>query len=151
MPDDPNNGALVPLSPELKETPTYPLHHSLKPPISPRLSICWSRGNSLRVSIFRLPSSSSEPESGGEVVEVKLSGRDGDISDSEWRRIAYGSVSPFAMLQSRRNSVSGFDKMNPSPYHVEWYIIFSKLRIFLINHSNEVYSPSRVAVTRFLL
>ncbi|KAF3976104.1 hypothetical protein CMV_000673 [Castanea mollissima] len=39
----------------------------------------------------------------GKVVEVKLSDGDGDIGDAQFRNIAYGSVSLFALLQSRRN------------------------------------------------
>ncbi|KAF8033969.1 hypothetical protein BT93_C0296 [Corymbia citriodora subsp. variegata] len=115
-------GALVPLSSETKRSPVYPLLHSVGPPVSPRVSICWARGSSLRVSIFQQQSpSSGEGDAGGEVVEVKLYGGDGEISDAQWRRIAYGSMSPYAMLQSRRNSVSTLSRISPSPYHVDWW------------------------------
>ncbi|CAM8967483.1 unnamed protein product [Rhodiola kirilowii] len=58
----------------------------------------------------------------GMVVEVKLSADDPEIeSDAERRRIAYGSVSPFAHLQSRRNSVSLLSKISPSPYNIDWW------------------------------
>lgn len=91
-----SSGALVPLS-NHRESPVYPLQHSLELSVAPRLSICWARGNSLRVSIFSPPSE----DVSSEVVEVKLSGGgDSEISDVQWRRIAYSSVSPFAMLQS---------------------------------------------------
>lgn len=122
---DAADGSIVPLSPEqLPQAVVYPLRHGLKPPIS-RLSISWSRGNSLRVSVLRPP---SEPESGdgeeagGKVVEVRLSNGDSEISDAQWRRIAYGSVSPFALLQNRRSAVSSLSKMSmsPSSYQVEW-------------------------------
>jgi len=53
------------------------------------------------------------------VLELRLSNGDGDISDALFRRIAYGSVSPFAVLQSRRNLVASLSKIS-SPYHVEW-------------------------------
>jgi nuclear pore complex protein Nup85 len=98
----------------------YPLHHGLKPPIA-RLAISWARGNSLRVSFFRRASGddSDGDEVGGKVLELRLSNGDGDISDALFRRIAYGSVSPFAVLQSRRNLVASLSKIS-SPYHVEW-------------------------------
>ncbi|OMP04959.1 Nucleoporin Nup85-like protein [Corchorus capsularis] len=119
---DTSGGALAPFSPESQGAAVYPLHHGLKSPIS-RLSISWSRGNSLRVSVFAAPSDHSvNEEAGGKVVEVKLGSGDGEISDSHWRRIAYDSVSPFALLQSRKNAASSFSKMsmNSSPYDVDW-------------------------------
>ncbi|KAB1204357.1 Nuclear pore complex protein Nup85 [Morella rubra] len=117
----PVSSALVPFSPDARGPAAYPLHHGLKPPIS-RLAISWGRGNSLRVSFFRrAPADDSDgDEVGGKVLEVRLSSGDGDISDPQSRRIAYGSVSPFALLQSRRNSVASLSKMS-SPYHVEWW------------------------------
>ncbi|CAN0907210.1 Nuclear pore complex protein NUP85 [Linum grandiflorum] len=117
------NGALVPYLPDSHVSVVYPLRHGLIPPIS-RVSLCWGRGNSLRVSVFQEPSSVTEGEVGGKVVEVTLGkNRDGEFSDAQWRKIAYGSVSPFALLQSRRNSSSSFSKMqlSPSPYHLEWW------------------------------
>ncbi|XWS17704.1 hypothetical protein CRYUN_Cryun33cG0090000 [Craigia yunnanensis] len=120
----PGGGALVPMSPEPQGAAVYPLHHGLKSPIS-RLSISWSRGNSLRVSVFAASSAddSVDEDAGGKVVEVKLSGGDSEISDARWRRIAYGSVSPFALLQSRKNAASSLSKMsmNYSPYDVDWW------------------------------
>ncbi|KAF7830112.1 nuclear pore complex protein NUP85 [Senna tora] len=113
------DGALVPVSNENRgSVVVYPLHHGLNPPIA-RLAISWSRGNSLRVSVFRPP---SEGEAGGKVVEVNLSNGDSEISDAQRRRIAYGSVSPFALLQSRRSSFSSLSKvpMTPSLYHLDW-------------------------------
>ncbi|KAK7320796.1 hypothetical protein VNO77_30601 [Canavalia gladiata] len=103
------NGALVPVSGDRLEV--YPLHHGLAPPIS-RLAISWSHGNSLRVSLFA--------GAGAKVVEVKLSGEDPEIADANRRRIAYGSVAPFALLQSRRSSLSALSKA-PSPYHSDWW------------------------------
>ncbi|XP_038711707.1 nuclear pore complex protein NUP85 isoform X2 [Tripterygium wilfordii] len=123
---DSMNGALVPLTEESRDPVVYPLRHGLKPPIS-RLSISWSRGNTLRVSVLRPPSSGgevSDGEPGGKVVEVRLgSGGDPQISEAEWRRIAYGSVSPFALLQSRKNSAASLSRMqlSPSPYHLDWW------------------------------
>lgn len=114
---DSGETSLVPFSAELPVV--YPLHQGLKPPIA-RLSISWSRGNSLRVSGFR--SESGDDEVGGKVVEVKLGSGDGEIDDAQWRRIAYGSVSPFALLQSRRNGMLAMSKMSAifSPYEAEW-------------------------------
>uniref|UniRef100_A0A5B7BKJ9 Nuclear pore complex protein Nup85 n=1 Tax=Davidia involucrata TaxID=16924 RepID=A0A5B7BKJ9_DAVIN len=125
------NSSLVPFSPDVQDPVVYPLHHGLKPPIS-RLSISWARGNSLRVSVLRQPQPAAksvasggetESEVGGKVVEVKLGSGDGEIDDAEWRRIEYGSVSPFAHLQSRRNSMSALSKVSvaSSPYNVEWW------------------------------
>ncbi|CAN1218935.1 Nuclear pore complex protein NUP85 [Linum perenne] len=114
------NGALVPYFPDSHVSAVYPLSHGLTPPIS-RVSLSWGRGNSLRVSLFR---QGTDDEVGGKVVEVTLGkSRDGEISDAQWRKIAYGSVSPFALLQSRKNSSSTFSKMelSPSPYHLEWW------------------------------
>lgn len=116
-------GQLVPYSEEVDRPVVYPLRHGVKPPIS-RLAISWSRGSSLRVSVFRKQSSNGDSgdEFEGKVVEVRLGNGDGEISDAEWRKVSYGSISPFALLQSRRNSISSLSKMtlNTSPYHVEW-------------------------------
>lgn len=118
-----NDSSLVPYSPELRQPVIYSLHHGLKPPIG-RLSISWSRGNNLRVSVLRPPSAedSDDVEVGGRVVEVRLSNGDGETGDAKWRRIAYGSVPPFALLQSRRSSVASLSKMSmsPSPYNIDW-------------------------------
>ncbi|TKY58298.1 Nuclear pore complex protein NUP85 [Spatholobus suberectus] len=110
MPSDTvGNGTLVPFS---GDSPVvYPLYHGLVAPIS-RLSISWSRGNSLCLSLFA--------GTGVKVVEVKLRGEDSEIADAHSRRIAYGSVVPFALLQSRRSSLSALSKA-PSPYHSDWW------------------------------
>ncbi|KAF2285354.1 hypothetical protein GH714_000693 [Hevea brasiliensis] len=118
-------GALVPFLPDSQDAVVYPLGHGLKPPIS-RVSISWARGNTLRVSVFRSSpaESDSDEDVGGKVMEVRPGGNvDGQLSDAQWRRIAYGSVSPFALLQSRRNSALSVSKMglSPSPYHLEWW------------------------------
>jgi nuclear pore complex protein Nup85 len=116
-PDAVGNGALIPFSGDTNESlAVYPLHHGLARPIS-RLALSWSRGNSLRVSLFAEPSGSSDAGDGAKVIEVKLGGGDPEIDDADWRRIAYGSVAPFALLQSRRNSLSALSK---SPYHLDW-------------------------------
>lgn len=56
------------------------------------------------------------------MLEVSLGNGDGEIGDAKWRRIAYGSVSPFALIQSRRNSVSALSKMSiaSSADHAWW-------------------------------
>uniref|UniRef100_A0A2N9G9B0 Nuclear pore complex protein Nup85 n=1 Tax=Fagus sylvatica TaxID=28930 RepID=A0A2N9G9B0_FAGSY len=138
-------GALLPLSPEGRSPSVYSLHHGLKPPIA-RLAISWARGNSLRVSFFTQHSgddSSDSGELGGKVVEVKLSDGDGDIGDAQCRRIAYGSVSPFALLQSRKNSLATLSKIS-SPYHVEWweYVMeYSRDIKSLLGNSKSLTSP----------
>lgn len=113
--DSSPGGALVLSSSEVQEV-IYPIRHEVKPPIA-RLSISWARGNSFRVSIFKQQSSdnsagSDDGEIGGQVLEVKIRNDDGEINAAEFRRIAYGSVSPFALLQSRKNMVSGLSKMS---------------------------------------
>ncbi|KAF3557741.1 hypothetical protein F2Q69_00015479 [Brassica cretica] len=57
-------------------------------------------------------------------VNVRLSGEDGEIGDAQWRRIAYESASSFALLESRRNSISSLLKMDmcPSLYQTECYL-----------------------------
>ncbi|WVY90407.1 hypothetical protein V8G54_035921 [Vigna mungo] len=110
MPSDTvGNGALVPLTGDLPTV--YPLHHGLASPIC-SLSISWSRGNTLHLSLFSATAA--------KVVEVKLTSEDPEIPDVHWRRIAYGSVAPFALLQSRRSSISALLK-TPSPYHSDWW------------------------------
>ena len=46
----------------------------------------------------------------------------GEIGDAQWRRIAYESASSFALLESRRNSISSLFKMDmcSSLYQTEW-------------------------------
>ncbi|XP_042483468.1 nuclear pore complex protein NUP85 [Macadamia integrifolia] len=126
-----SGNALVPFPPEVRDPVVYTIHHGLKSPVH-RLSISWSRGNCLRVSVFRQHSSipdsggddsgNSNEEIGGKVVEVKLSSGNGEIDDAHKRRIAYGSVSPFALLQSRKNYAFMLSKM-PMPsssFHFDW-------------------------------
>lgn len=125
---DSGGGALLPFTVEAQPVTVYPLQHGLNSPIS-RISISWSRGNALRVSVFGVSKSGNDSGSegddrtGGKVVEVRLASGDGEISNDKWRMIAYGSVSPFALLQSRKNSVSSLSNMSMSisPYHVDWW------------------------------
>ncbi|KAG6739409.1 hypothetical protein POTOM_057005 [Populus tomentosa] len=119
-----SGGELVPFVPDTEISVVYPLHHGLKPPIS-RVSISWARGNNLRVSLLRNPPSNSDSdgEIGGKVVEVNLDSGAADVREpAQWRRIAYGSVTPFALLQSRKNSASILSKLqsSPSPFHLDW-------------------------------
>lgn len=76
------------------------------------------------MSVLRPPSGedSERDEVGGRVVEVRLSNGDGENGDAKWRRIAYGSVPPFALLQSRRSSVASLSKVSvgPSLYNIDW-------------------------------
>ncbi|EPS63372.1 hypothetical protein M569_11413, partial [Genlisea aurea] len=108
----------------------------------PRLSLAWGRGNTLRVSFLESEECGSGQDqiSGGEVVEVNLSNVDGgDVSDAQWRRIAYGSVAPFAMLQSRKNSV------NTSKYEKDRWdhvIQYSKEISSLLSSSDPPVTPA---------
>lgn len=99
-----NSLSIVPhsLEAEAQAPRVYPLRARRAAPPFGRLSISWARGNTLRVSLLQ----SGGADSAGEVVEVKLSnGEGGEIPEAQRRRIAYGSVSPFALLQSRKNSI----------------------------------------------
>lgn len=116
--------SLVPFSPQVGDPVVYPLRHGLKPPFA-RLSISWSRGNSLRVAFFKTPaaaSASSDDETGGKVLEVKLAEGGGEIDEAQRRRIAYESVPVFAHLQMRRNSADSLSRMSygSSSYRAEW-------------------------------
>ncbi|KAK6912748.1 Nucleoporin Nup85-like [Dillenia turbinata] len=117
---DPGETSIVPVSPKPLEPVNVPIRHGLTPPIS-RVAISWSNGNSLRVSFFRQPSSTSNTEEvGGKVVEVKLSDGDGEIDDAKWRRIAYGSATPFALLQNRKN-LSQLPMASSQHHRFEWW------------------------------
>ncbi|XP_026447683.1 nuclear pore complex protein NUP85-like [Papaver somniferum] len=113
-----NSGdSVVPFTSEVRDPVVYHIQHGVKPPIY-RLSIAWSRGNCLRVSFFRPENiDEEEEETGGKVVEVKLSSGDEEFDDSQKRKIAYGSVSPFAVFQNQKNSILAMSKMS---YHLDW-------------------------------
>ncbi|PWA56885.1 hypothetical protein CTI12_AA411940 [Artemisia annua] len=132
---DTQSSTIVPFSPE---PPTlYNLHHGLTPPLAPRISISWSRGNSLRLSIFKSPDNHPQDEVGGKVVEVKVSGEDVEESGDgvKWRRIVYGSVSPFAHLQNKKNAFMAVSESMgySSSYDAEW----SK---YVLEYSKEIKS-----------
>ncbi|XP_015085643.1 nuclear pore complex protein NUP85 [Solanum pennellii] len=120
--------AMVPVSLETENQPVvnYPLRHGLKSPVH-RLSFSWACGNTLRVSVFRKPQSEKadgDGEAGGRVVEVKLSNSgDEEVDAARWRRMAYSSVTPFALLQSRKHSLSAASRMSLDipPYKAEWW------------------------------
>lgn len=143
-----SGGELVPFVPDTEIAVVYPLHHGLKPPIS-RVSISWARGNNLRVSLLRNPPSNSDSdgEIGGKVVEVNLDSGAADVREpAQWRRIAYGSVTPFALLQSRKNSASILSKLqsSPSPFHLDWweYVMeYSKDIKELLGNPKSNYNP----------
>ena len=116
---------LIPSS-EKQQAVIHPIHHSLTSPIS-RIAISWSRGNSIRLSLLPQPSSNvreSDDSADGTVVEVKLDGGNGGIKDdAQWRRIVYGSVAPFAMFQSRKNSALALSKLSIGALaDSEWYV-----------------------------
>ncbi|KAK6129681.1 hypothetical protein DH2020_036547 [Rehmannia glutinosa] len=111
-----NSLSIVPHSFDTQAPKVYPLHiHSVTPPLA-RLSISWARGNALRVCVLQSEDTVQDEKPGGEVVEVKLTNVEGgEIPDAQWRRIAYGSVAPFALLQSRKNSI------DTSHYDKDWW------------------------------
>uniref|UniRef100_A0A803LBN7 Nuclear pore complex protein Nup85 n=1 Tax=Chenopodium quinoa TaxID=63459 RepID=A0A803LBN7_CHEQI len=137
--------SLLPLPPSPPQQPiVYPLRHSLSSPIS-RIAISWSRGNSLRLSLLPQPSSNGgnhvngggDSSGGGSVVEVKLSaGNSGIDDDSQWRRIVYGSVAPFAMFQNRKNSVDE----EPTSLKAAWEL----LEIFYADKQSQTWLPERL-------
>ncbi|ONK69756.1 uncharacterized protein A4U43_C05F26390 [Asparagus officinalis] len=117
---DPDN-SIVPFDPNPPTPIIYPIQINLKPPIS-RIHINWSRGNLLHVACLRPAGDSGEGLAGGKVVEVKLGGADdGEIGEAERRRIAYGSVPAFALLQSRRNSLMAMARMSAASFRNEWW------------------------------
>ncbi|XP_076886422.1 nuclear pore complex protein NUP85-like [Bidens hawaiensis] len=132
------SSSIVPYSSDTNTPTLYTLHHGIKPPISPRLSISWSQGNSLRVTVFRSPeTATTSNDTGGKVVELKLSDEDVDseIKDAaRWRRIAYGSVAPFAHLQNKKNAMRALAELRQSvSYDGEW----SK---YVLEYSKEINS-----------
>ncbi|CAI9755679.1 unnamed protein product [Fraxinus pennsylvanica] len=113
--------SIVPHSSDSQSPRVYPLrHHGLTPPLA-RVSISWARGNTLRVSLIQSEAVSKQ-QTGGEVVEVKLTNMEGgEVTDGQWRRIAYGSVTPFALLQSRKNSMDSSHRSKDWWEHVMEY------------------------------
>ncbi|KAL0297262.1 UNVERIFIED_CONTAM: Nuclear pore complex protein [Sesamum radiatum] len=111
-----NSLSVIPHNLDTQNPRVYPLRlHRVTRPLA-RLSISWARGNTLRVSLLQTEDAASEQSPGGEVVEVKLGSADaGEIPEGQWRRIAYGSVAPFALLQSRKNS------MDALHYEKDWW------------------------------
>ncbi|GFQ07002.1 nuclear pore complex protein nup85 [Phtheirospermum japonicum] len=136
-----NSLSIVPNSFDAQAPRAYPLRtHSVTPPFA-RLSISWARGNTLRVSLLQQSEDAAiqDDKPGGEVVEVRLTNSDGgEIPDAQWRRIAYGSVAPFALLQSRKNSIETMH------YDMDWWVHvmeYSKEIRSLLENSKPSLSP----------
>lgn len=55
------------------------------------------------------------------MVEVNLDAGEEEISEAQRRRIAYGSVPAFAMLQSQRNSFAAMSRMSSPSFRTEWW------------------------------
>ncbi|KAH6774234.1 nuclear pore complex Nup85-like protein [Perilla frutescens var. hirtella] len=133
---EPNSLSVVPHSLETQAPRVYPLRtHRVAPPFG-RLSISWARGNTLRVSLLQ----AGGADSGGEVVEAKLTNAEGgEIPEAQRRRIAYGSVTPFALLQSRKNPI---DELH---YDKTWWVHvmeYSKEIKSLLGDSKSYVSPT---------
>lgn len=129
-------GAIVPFSGEPGQAPPAPppvrhIRHGVAPPIF-RVFVSWSSGNLLQVACLPSPEGGGGTEEvAGRVVEVNLcgGGRGGveaeeEISEAEMRRIEYGCVPAFALLQSRKNALTeaaALSHMTPSlSEHAEW-------------------------------
>ncbi|XP_010924652.1 nuclear pore complex protein NUP85 isoform X1 [Elaeis guineensis] len=121
--------SLVPFLPDVRDPVVYPVRHGVNPPIF-RVYVSWTRGNFLQVACLRPPAAEpaggeedgvSDEEIGGKVVEVKLGAGDEEISEAQRRRIAYGSVPAFALLQSRKNSLAAMSRMSASSIRTEWW------------------------------
>jgi nuclear pore complex protein Nup85 len=134
-------GAIVPFSGEpghavAAAPPVRNIRHGVAPPIS-RVYVSFSSGNLLQVACLRPPNPEgggdrgAEEVSGGRVVEVNLGGGGSgpggadaeEIDEAEMRRIEYGSVPAFALLQSRKNALvdgSGMSRLPSVSEHAEW-------------------------------
>ncbi|XP_026664559.2 nuclear pore complex protein NUP85-like isoform X2 [Phoenix dactylifera] len=95
-------------SPDFLDPVVYPVHLGVNPPIF-HVFVSWTRGNLLQVACLRPPAPDpagcgddgvSDEEVVGKVVEVTLGAGDGEIGEAQRRRIAYGPVAAFALLQS---------------------------------------------------
>nr|CAB3478272.1 unnamed protein product [Digitaria exilis] len=131
-------GAIVPFRGEPDQgTPSppavRPIRHGVAPPIF-RVYISWSSGNLLQVACLRPPNSEGRGRSeevAGSVVEVNLScgGSGGaeveeEIDEAEMRRIEYGSVPAFALLQSRKNALAdaaAMSRLSSVPDYADWW------------------------------
>ncbi|KAK1267130.1 Nuclear pore complex protein Nup85 [Acorus gramineus] len=129
MASDAGDQTMIPLSSEVvrDEPEVHPLRLGLRPPIS-GISISWSRGNLLRVAFFRDHDApdGGEEDVGGKVVEVRLGGRAidgcGGVDEARRRRVSYGSVPAFALLQGQKNSFAAVTRMSPYPsLRAEWW------------------------------
>ena len=134
-----SGGAIVPFSGEPNHAapapPVRPIRHGVAPPIF-RVYVSWSSGNLLQVACLRPPSPEESggrgaEEVAGSVVEVNLgvgvasgSGEvEEEIDEAEMRRIEYGSVPAFALLQSRKNALANtaaVQHMHSVSEHAEW-------------------------------
>lgn len=130
-------GAIVPFRGEPDQgTPSppavRPIRHGVAPPIF-RVYISWSSGNLLQVACFRPPNSEGRGRSeevAGSVVEVNFGcgGSGGaeveeEIDEAEMRRIEYGSVPAFALLQSRKNALAdaaAMSRLSSVPDYADW-------------------------------
>ncbi|KAL6616054.1 hypothetical protein ACP70R_038324 [Stipagrostis hirtigluma subsp. patula] len=136
---DGGGGAIVPFSGEPGQgapPPVRPIRHGVAPPIF-RVYVSWSSGNLLQVACLRPPNQvgagGGADEVAGRVVEVNLGGGGGssggteveeEVDEAEMRRIEYGSVPAFALLQSRKNALAdaaAMSRVSSVPEQAEWW------------------------------
>lgn len=166
MPTDGGGGAIVQFrgepgqgAPPLPPPPVRPIRHGVAPPLF-RIYISWSSGNLLQVACLRPPN----PEGGGggaeevagSVLEVNLSsGGSGSsefeekIDEAEMRRIEYGSVPAFALLQSRKNALADAAAMPHAPSipdHAEWWQYVLEYSKTIGNLLGNTDSPSALMI-----
>ncbi|KMZ71921.1 Nuclear pore complex protein Nup85 [Zostera marina] len=136
--------SLVPFNLDLQKPSIHTLPHGLRPSLF-RIHISWSRGNCLHVTCLRPPNEDGEG-CGGKIAAVTLGGGEGgDLSDAQMRRVAYGSVPAFALLQSQKNVDIQLPRMVADTVRSQWWQ-------HVLDYSNQIkallgdakYSPSSV-------
>lgn len=113
--------SLVPFNLDLQKPSIHTLPHGLRPSLF-RIHISWSRGNCLHVTCLRPPNEDGEG-CGGKIAAVTLGGGEGgDLSDAQMRRVAYGSVPAFALLQSQKNVDIQLPRMVADTVRSQWLV-----------------------------
>ena len=133
-PSDPGDSLVLPSS-QVHDPVVYTLRHGIKPPLF-RVYVSWSRGNLLHIACLRDRATSEkeqdgnsghqEERTGGVLLEIQIQGgANGLISEAQKRKIAYGSVPAFALLQSRKNSLMTASRLRFASFRNERYTFLS--------------------------